>query len=285
MLDVDDIGNRNEKVVGIRFQRLGKIYHFSADGVEGLKQGDYVIVETVRGQEMGQVVQTNVQSRRDQAQLKPVKRRATARDLALQQRFKLQEEEALNACRQKVQEFDLAMRIARVEYNYDGNRLTVFFLADDNLDHRKFRRALARQLRVKIEMHPISARDFAKSLGGCGACAGPLCCSTFLSEFVPVSIKAAKVQDVTLIPSEITGMCGRLRCCLRYESQFYEEARQTMPQKGREVVTESGRGKVVALNVLQETVTVDLGTHQAEVPVASLKTESKGRKRRRRRSQ
>jgi cell fate regulator YaaT (PSP1 superfamily) len=131
-------------------------------------------------------------------------------------------------------------------------------------------------------MHPISARDFAKSLGGCGACAGPLCCSTFLSEFVPVSIKAAKVQDVTLIPSEITGMCGRLRCCLRYESQFYEDVRQTMPQKGREVMTELGQGKIVALNVLQETVTIDFGTHQAEVPVASLKMESKGRRKGRR---
>jgi cell fate regulator YaaT (PSP1 superfamily) len=273
MPDVSDNGNSNENVVGIRFQKVGKVYHFSADGIEGLKEGDFVVVETVRGREVGQVVQTNVQPHQDRSPLKPVKRRATAQDMVLQQRFKLQEKEALTICRQKAKDLNLPIRIARVEYNYKGNRLTVFFMADDKLDRRAFRRALARHFRVKIEMHPMSARDFAKAMGGCGACSGPLCCSTFLSEFAPVSIKAAKVQDVTLIPSEITGMCGRLRCCLRYECQTYEEAKQAMPQKGREVVTELGRGTIVDTNVLRETVVVDFGTYQAEVPLAGLKVE------------
>jgi cell fate regulator YaaT (PSP1 superfamily) len=281
MPDVNDNGDRDENIVGVRFQRVGKVYHFSATGIEELKEGDFVIVETVRGREMGQVVQTNVQPRPNGSSLKPVKRRATARDMALQQRFKLQEKEALTICRQKAKELKLSIRIAKVEYGYSGNRLTVFFMADDRLDHRALRRALARHLRIKIEMCPMNARDFAKVLGGCGACGEPLCCSTFLSEFAPVSIKAAKVQEVTLIPSEITGMCGRLRCCLRYECQTYEEVRQAMPQKGHEVVTEFGRGKIVGMNVLQETVTVDFGTHQAEVPLAGLEAKPRGRRKKR----
>ena len=264
-----------QSIVGVRFCEVGKVYHFRTNGVEGLREGDYVIVETVWGRELGQVVRTNLQLRDGRSSLKCIERRATARDLMLRQRFQLQEKVALAGCRQKAEELGLDVRIARVEYSFDGNRLTVFFMADKKVEHRSLRQALARHFRKKVEMHPMSARDFAKMLGGCGACGGPLCCSTFLSEFFPVSIKFAKAQDVTLIPSEITGMCGRLRCCLRYEYEAYQEAKQVMPQKGWEVVTRFGRGKIVQTNALKETVVVDLGTHQVEVPLAGLQVETR----------
>lgn len=212
-----DSKNSNGMVVGVRFQKIGKVYHFDARGIDGLKEGDFVILETSRGHEMGQVVQTNVRPRRDGPPLKPVERRATAWDMVQHQRFKLQEKDALTTCRQKAEALDSPIRVAEVKYSHDGRRLTIFFLIDDKVDRRRLRRELAQHFRTKIDMHPIGARDFAKTLGGCGACGGPLCCSTFLTEFVPVSIKLAKAQDVPLIPSEITGMCGRLRCCLRYE--------------------------------------------------------------------
>jgi cell fate regulator YaaT (PSP1 superfamily) len=276
MPDVNNHGKADGRVVGVRFHKVGKVYHFSAAEVEGLKEGDFVIVKTTRGRELAQVVQVNAQPRSDGPPLRPVERRAGAPDMALRQRYKLREKEALVTCLRQVEELGLTMRVAKVEYSYDGSRLTVFFRADERVDHQPLRRELARHFRTTVEMQPVGARDFAKMLGGCGACSGQLCCSTFLSEFTPVSIKAAKAQDVTLVPSEITGMCGRLRCCLRYEYHIYEQARKIMPRKGRTVVTEFGRGKIVQTNVLKNTVVVDLGTYQVEVPVAGLKVEAGG---------
>jgi cell fate regulator YaaT (PSP1 superfamily) len=267
----DESHNSQVSVVGIRFKEVGKIYHFGTNGVEGLQVGDFVIVNTVRGRELGQVAQINVKPEHRGLPLKPVERRATARDMALRQQFKAQEKKALSVCRQKTEELGLPIRIAKVEYSYDGRRLTVFFMADDEVDHRSLRKKLARHFRTRVHMQSLGARDFAKMLGGCGACGGPLCCSTFLTEFTSISIKTAKVQDVALIPSEITGMCGRLRCCLRYEYQTYKEAKQAMPQKGCKVVTKFGLGKIVEANVIKETVLVDLGTHRVEVPLAGLK--------------
>ncbi|UCC63437.1 MAG: stage 0 sporulation protein [Anaerolineae bacterium] len=276
MPDNNHYGARNGGVVGVRFQKVGKVYHFSAAGIEGLKEGDFVIVETARGQELAQVVQVGLEPRPGGLPLKPIARRAVARDMAVRQRYKLQEKEALHVCRQKVEELDLAMRIPRVEYSYDGRRLTVYFMADEKVECRALRRELGRHFRTRVNMQPVGARDLAKMLGGCGACGGLLCCATFLAEFAPVSIKVAKAQDVTLVPSEITGMCGRLRCCLRYEYQTYKEARQAMPERGCRVVTRSGRGRVVQINVLKDTVVVDFGTYQAEVPLASLEVEPEG---------
>lgn len=276
MPDGNNSGVKSENVVGVRFQKVGKVYHFSATGVGELNAGDFVVVDTIRGQEVGQVVQVNLQSCRDGYPLKPVARRATAQDMALLQRFRSEEREALVTCRQKTEELGLPMSVAKVEYNYNGRNLTVFFMADGKVDYQPLKRALAQRFRVKVRMRPIGARDLAKMLGGCGACGGPLCCSTFLTEFVPVSIKTAKAQDVTLVPSEITGMCGRLRCCLRYEYRTYEEVKQAMPQEGREVVTTFGRGRIVQTNALKETAVVDLGKRQVEVPLAGLKVESRG---------
>jgi cell fate regulator YaaT (PSP1 superfamily) len=276
MPDNDHYSAGNEGVVGVRFQKVGKVYHFDTAGIEGLKEDDFVIVETARGQELAQVVQVGLEPRPGGPPLKPIARRAAARDMALRQRYKLQEKEALHVCRQKVEELDLSMRIPRVEYSYDGRRLTVYFMADEKVECRALRRELGRHFRARVGLQPVGARDLAKMLGGCGACGGLLCCATFLAEFAPVSIKVAKAQDVTLVPSEITGMCGRLRCCLRYEYQTYKEARQAMPQRGCRVVTRSGRGRVVQINVLKDTVVVDFGTYQAEVPLASLEVEPEG---------
>jgi cell fate regulator YaaT (PSP1 superfamily) len=263
----------NNRVVSVRFREVSKAYHFDANGVQNLKAGDFVVVETARGREIGQVIQTGPLSLSDRPSLKPVKRRATARDMAIYQRFKLKEKETLNTCRQTAEEMGLPLRIARVEYSYDGQRLTVFYMSEERADYRSFRKKLSQSLRVRVEMQSMSPRDFAKMIGGCGACGGPLCCSTFLTEFVPVSIKTAKAQDIPLVPAEITGMCGRLRCCLRYEYETYQEAKRAMPQKGRQVVTPYGRGKIVATNLLKETVVVDFGTHRSEVPLAGLQVE------------
>jgi len=259
-------------IVGVRFHQVGKTYHFEANGIDPLAVGDYVVVETSRGREIGQVVQTGLISAL-RASLKPVKRRATAQDMALHQRSKLQEQEAFQISRQQVEELGLPVRIVRTEYNFDGRRLRVFFIAEEKTDLRPLRQALTRLLRINIELHALGAREFAKLMGGCGACGGPLCCATFLTEFAPVSIKAAKVQEVPLIPSEITGMCGRLRCCLHYEYETYRDAKQINSHKGRQVITPHGRGTITRVHPLKETAVVDFGAHQIELPLSKLQLE------------
>lgn len=247
-------------VIGVRFNRAAKVYYFDPAGFENLTTGEYVVVETSRGEEAGKVVipPRHVSDREIVGQLKSVRRRADALDLTQMAYYQHKERDALMRCRQKVQEHGLPMKVVRAEYNYDGNRLVFFFIAEKRIDFRKLVQDLARSFRAHIELRQIGVRDEAKLLGGIGRCGLPLCCSTWLTEFSPVSIRMAKQQDLPLSPMEISGLCGRLLCCLAYENDYYAEAKQKLPKRGKVIDTPHGRGKVVQVNVITETVQVEL---------------------------
>lgn len=247
-------------VVGIRFKDSGKTYHF--DPVElPLDLGDWAIVETVRGPELGRVATLANEITQDQVigELKPVLRRATDEDLQSLLHLQQYEPEALQICGEKITEHQLPMELIKAEYNFDGSRLTFFFTADKRVDFRALVRDLARTFRTRIELRQVGPRDEAKLLGGIGPCGRLLCCSTFLPDFARVSIKMAKDQDLPLNPSKISGVCGRLLCCLSYEHEQYLEIKAELPQRGDWVQTEEGPGEVITVNVVKETVTVQLG--------------------------
>ncbi len=248
------------KVVGIRFKPVTKIYHFAADGFEDLEKGEYVIVETSRGREIGYVVQPLHEVADDSVvgQLRNVVGRATAWDMLQMVSFRAKEPEALEKCRAKAAEYGLPMKLVRAEYSYDGSRLVFFFTSEKRVDFRDLVKELAKTFHARIELRQIGVRDEAKLLGGMGCCGREQCCSSWLSDFHPVSIKMAKQQNLPLSPMEISGICGRLLCCLSYENDFYCEARKLLPQKGEVVLTEHGPGKVIDVNVIKESVTVQL---------------------------
>ena len=246
-------------VIGIRFKDSGKIYHFDPHGVE-LAQGDWAIVETVRGPELGRVANGLLELPADEVmgELKPVLRRATDADLSNLDRLREFEPEAVLVCAQKVGEHRLPMQLVKAEYNFDGSRLTFFFTAEKRVDFRALVRDLARTFRTRIELRQVGPRDEAKLLGGIGPCGRLLCCSTFLPDFARVSIKMAKDQDLPLNPSKISGVCGRLLCCLSYEHEQYLEIKSELPARGDWVQTPQGPGDVIMVNVVRETVTVQL---------------------------
>lgn len=247
-------------VTGVRFKDSGKIYHFDPHNLL-LAAGDWVIVETVRGPELGRVATPPVELAQDQlfGDLKPVLRRASDTDLAQLRHLQQYEDEALHSCAHKVLEHKLPMQLVKAEYNFDGSRLTFYFTADKRVDFRALVRDLARTFRTRIELRQIGPRDEAKLLGGIGPCGRQLCCSTFLPDFARVSIKMAKDQDLPLTPSKISGVCGRLLCCLSYEHEQYLEIKSELPERGDWVQTPQGPGEVVAVNVVKENVVVDLG--------------------------
>jgi len=247
-------------VVGIRFNPVTKMYYFSPDEVSDLAEGDPVIVETSQGEELGWVVMSprEVGEEAIKGTLKPILRRADPTDLALLDSFVLKEESALERCREKVAELGLPMKAIRAEYSFDGKRIVFSFVAEERVDFRELVRVLARSFKTRIEMRQIGARDEAKLIGGYGPCGRPLCCTSWLTEFHPVSIRMAKQQDLPLTPTEISGLCGRLLCCLSYENDLYAAAKQKMPKLGALVETPKGQGTVTAHNVLAETVTVEL---------------------------
>jgi cell fate regulator YaaT (PSP1 superfamily) len=246
-------------VIGIRFKDSGKTYHFDPRDVP-LDSGDWAIVETVRGPELGRVASLPQDLPQEQlfAELKPVLRRATQADIDNLLHLQQYEPEAVQICAEKVVEHKLPMRLVKAEYNFDGSRLTFFFTADKRVDFRALVRDLARTFRTRIELRQVGPRDEAKLLGGIGPCGRLLCCSTFLPDFARVSIKMAKDQDLPLNPSKISGVCGRLLCCLSYEHEQYLEIKAELPQRGDWVQTPEGPGEVVAVNVVKENVTVEL---------------------------
>ena len=204
----------------------------------------------------------------DERKLSPVQRRATGRDLALRQHWRGKEAEALTITREMVADLRLSLKLAAAEYTFDGQRLTLLYVSDEkNLGVDKLAQRLRRKLSVQVELRRVGPRDHAKLLGGYGVCGEPRCCSRFLSEFSPVSIKMAKVQGVSLNPSEITGLCGRLRCCLEYEHKLYQEASKAMPRRKKRVVTPYGEGRVVGLLPLKGIVVVQVENRRLEVPV------------------
>jgi len=246
------------KVVGVRFKQAGKIYHFDATGFEDLKVGEYVVVDTARGRVLGRVVAPLQEVSEPSEHLKPIERRATPLDLSERERYRLQEREALERCREKVAEHGLGMKLTKAEYNFDGSRLVVYFTAEKRVDFRELIRDLAQTLKTRVEFRQVGVRDEAKLLGGVGRCGRVFCCATHLCEFSPVSIKMARLQGVSLSPAEISGVCGRLLCCLAYESETYRSLREKFPKVGTMVETSYGVGKVKSVNVLKETVEVEL---------------------------
>jgi cell fate regulator YaaT (PSP1 superfamily) len=253
----DMIAEQQRMVAGVRFHKVGKLYHFDYGEYPQLQTGDYVIVETTRGRQMGQVLGfTPVEE--ENRDYKPITRMAAPRDLVLRQYWEEQQDEALRVCQEKAKQlggFNGVKFVAAV-YNYDGSLLTYLYSADDKTNVNRLWTELNKIFSAQIEMRQIGPRDVAKLLGGYGACGILRCCSTFLTDFSPISIKMAKAQGISLNPSEITGMCGRLRCCLVYEYEQYVQARQQLPKKNKRVGTPHGEGKVVDVLPLQDAVVV-----------------------------
>jgi cell fate regulator YaaT (PSP1 superfamily) len=256
-----------EKIVGVRFRDIGKIYHFDASRFPDLKKGDYVIVDTSRGRQVGEVAQIlSEEERPPGGSWKPIVRMATPRDLVLRQVWEEKEAEAIEKCRAKLIDLKISgVKIINAEYTFDGKRLTFLYSSegDESVDLSDLKKAMNRSYpRTRVEMRQIGPRDVAKIVGGMGACGlESRCCCRFLTEFTPISIKMAKAQGVSLAPSEITGMCGRLRCCLIYEHEIYVEARKELPKRNTRVVTPVGEGHVVDINPLMKTVKVKLDDH------------------------
>ena len=248
----------SELVAGVRFQKIGKLYHFDYSGYPDLKQGDYVIVDTRRGRQMGQVMGfTEPDAHRDRRR---ILRPATPRDLVLRQHWESQQDEALEVCREAA---DSLRRLSEVkfvaaQYNYDGSAITFLFSAEQKIDTDVLQKRLQRKFAARVDMRQIGPRDVAKLLGGFGACGITRCCSTFLTDFSPISIKMAKAQGISLNPSEITGMCGRLRCCLVFEYEQYVEARKQLPRRNKRVGTPHGEGRVLDQLPLKDAVLVDV---------------------------
>ena len=252
-------------VVGVRFNPVTKIYFFNPAGFSDLAVNDRVIVETARGLELGIVAAPIHKVSKDEikGKLKRVIRRATPVDLIQAEKQKTQEPEALVKCHELVSKMDIPIKIIQANYNFDGSRLLFSFTADKRVDFRDLVKELARNLRTRIEMKQVGARDETKMLDGYGRCGRRLCCSSWLTEFHPVSIRMAKQQGLPLAPSEISGLCGRLLCCLAYEDEFYAEMRKKMPRVNTQVKTQEGvTGTVRGLNIIKETVL--LGVEESE---------------------
>ena len=231
--------------------------------------GDKVLVETVRGLEYGEVVVGTkaVSEEEIVTPLRPVIRRVTAEDQEVLRSNTALEKEAFAICQQKIREHGLPMKLVGAEYTFDRSRLTFYFTAEGRVDFRQLVRDLAAVFRTRIELRQIGVRDEAKLLGGLGGCGRELCCASFLGEFDPVSIRMAKDQNLSLNPVKISGICGRLMCCLRFENDLYEEARNGYPEIGQRVLLESGPGRVVGINVVKGTVTVELEESKVAVEV------------------
>ncbi len=246
-------------VVGVRFKKAGKIYYFDPNGFT-IPDGEYVIVETVRGIEFGKVVINKKQVDENDIvlPLKKVIRIADSKDKLIVEENKQAATEAYNVCQGKVVEHSLDMKLVDVEYTFDRNKVIFYFTADGRVDFRELVKDLAAIFRTRIELRQIGVRDEAKMLGGIGPCGRMLCCSTFLGDFEPVSIKMAKDQNLSLNPTKISGLCGRLMCCLKYENDEYESAKEQLPDLGEMIETTSGTAKVVGLNILERVLQLEL---------------------------
>lgn len=245
-------------VIGVRFRRAGKIYFFDPQEIE-IKQGDNVIVETARGVEYGKVVigPRDVQDNKVIQPLKPVIRIATAEDDEIEGRNKQKEKEAFQICLEKIKKHNLEMKLIDSEYTFDNNKVLFYFTADGRIDFRELVKDLASVFKTRIELRQIGVRDETKVVGGIGICGRPLCCHTHLADFAPVSIKMAKEQNLSLNPTKISGVCGRLMCCLKNEEEAYEELNSKLPNIGDHVSANDGlKGEVHSVSVLKQLVKV-----------------------------
>jgi cell fate regulator YaaT (PSP1 superfamily) len=246
------------KVIGVRFRTAGKIYFFDP-GRLSIKRGEHVIVETARGIEYGTVVgdPREVEDEKVIQPLKPVLRVATAKDGEQEAANKLKEKEAFKICLEKIRKHELDMKLIDAEYTFDNNKVLFYFTADGRIDFRELVKDLAAVFKTRIELRQIGVRDETKIVGGVGICGRALCCHSYLSEFVPVSIKMAKEQNLSLNPTKISGVCGRLMCCLKNEEETYEDLNRRLPNVGDYVTTEDGfKGEVQSVNVLRQLVKV-----------------------------
>lgn len=255
------------EVVGVRFKENGKVYYFDPDS-KNYSRGDNVIVETVRGIECGQVATGNntVSDEEIIHPLKKVIRPANKEDLKTLEINRRKEAEAFEFCEKKVEELGLLMKLVEVECTFDGSKILFYFTADDRVDFRELVKILASQYRTRIEMRQIGVRDVSKMLGGLGICGRPFCCSQFLDDFHPVSIKMAKEQGLSLNPTKISGTCGRLLCCLKYEQDSYEYLNKITPRVGSVVETKEGRGTVTESNLLTGKLKVCLDRRPEALP-------------------
>lgn len=254
------------EIIGVRFKEVGKVYYF--DPLDNkLEKGDMVIVETARGVECGEVATPNkiVNEKELAHPLKPLVRIATENDLKHLAENKLKEQEAYKICEQKIASHNLGMKLVDVEYTFDNSKILFYFTADGRVDFRALVKDLASVFRTRIELRQIGVRDEAKMLGGLGMCGKPFCCSSFMGEFQPVSIKMAKEQGLSLSPVKISGTCGRLMCCLKYEQEAYTDLLKRTPKVGAIVNTPEGRGLVVENNLIARTLKVKLNNTPEDV--------------------
>ncbi len=254
------------RVVGVAFKRVAKSYWFDPGELD-LEDMDRVIVETTRGLEIGtvRVIPRDVPEEELQAPLKRVLRRAEARDVEQEERNRELARKAVTLCADRVKYHGLPMKLIQAEYNFDATQVTIYFAAENRVDFRDLVKDVAGGLRCKVQLHQIGARDQAKMIGGVGPCGLTLCCSTFLTEFAPISMKMAKDQSLFLNPVKFSGVCGKLMCCLSYEHQNYVEAKKRLPNIGDLVMTPKGQGRVVDLNVIKEEAMVLMNETQVQL--------------------
>ena len=247
------------KIMGVQFQKNGKMYYFDANGIDA-QNGSFVIVDTGRGVDLGEVILTSreIPFPEETEPLKKVIRVATEQDIQHGRENRIKEKEAFGICQKKIAEHKLEMKLVSVEYSFDGSKILFYFTANGRVDFRSLVKDLASVFKMRIELRQIGVRDEAKMLGGLGPCGRTICCGSFLTQFQPVSIKMAKEQNLSLNPTKISGVCGRLMCCLKYEQDHYEQTRKRMPKVGRTVTTPDGSGPVTELNIVKETVFVRL---------------------------
>ena len=274
------------KVIGVRFRTAGKIYYFGPKDIE-FKRSDHVIVETARGVEYGTVVLPNMEVEYGKVTqpLKNVIRKATKDDEEREKRNREKEKDAYKICQEKIIKHGLEMKLINAEYTFDNNKVLFYFTADGRVDFRELVKDLAGVFRTRIELRQVGVRDETKILGGMGICGRPLCCHTYLSDFAPVSIKMAKEQSLSLNPAKISGICGRLMCCLQNEALVYEELNRKLPRVGEIVTTPDGlKGEVRETNVLKQmvrvVVEVDDEKELREYPTSELKFKQKHKKER-----
>jgi cell fate regulator YaaT (PSP1 superfamily) len=253
-----------KEVVGIRFQRAGRVYYFAPAGLDP-KVGDHIVAETERGLKIGRVVIAPKQVMASQLNepLKPVLRLATPEDFGRLDGVRAKEQEALSKCAELSTKLNLPIKVLTADSSLDCSHVTVFFGAEGRVDFRQLVRELASALRARVELRQVGPRDEAKLMGGVGRCGFTLCCASFLTEFNPLSIKTAKEQGLSLEPAKISGACGRLLCCLGYEAEYYRSMKGKLPGMGRQVVTPAGEGTVVGVNAIKETVMVQMESQAA----------------------
>lgn len=254
-------------IIGVRFKDVGKVYYFDPTDIV-FQIGDSVIVETIRGIECGKVAIANkkIDEEKISSPLKKVIRKATENDLKIIEENKEKEKKAFTICEQKIRQHKLQMKLVNVEYTFDNNKILFYFTADGRVDFRELVKDLAFVFRTRIELRQIGVRDEAKMLGGLGICGRPFCCNTFLGEFQPVSIKMAKEQGMSLNPVKISGTCGRLMCCLKYEQDVYSSLLKTTPKIDAIVDTPDGKGRVIDVNLITGILTVTLNKSPNAAP-------------------